>query len=202
MGKPEDAIKEYRAAAAVEPGSIPLALRLAELFQTRGQSDAARRELDRVAERLAAPRNLGRRRWCWRARVAATDLLLALAYMNRGDATKAEPLLRKLLEKPDLLTIQAAIDFYLAQGAAGRSGTSGGAAGPCADRRRHSGTCPEQLSGAYRELRRSHPAFSRRFDPARNDRSGMARAVSHAVFRRRDRRVCRHGSQRRPCRAR
>lgn len=141
MNRVEGAIDHLSVAAKLEPFSVPVALQLAGLCQSKGDFDRAKKEIDRVmpeirtaeqrhaaAKLLAAQGNDDDALRILEKPVASTgsaesndapdDLLLATIYRQRHENDKVDAVLKKLLEKPDAATIEFAATFYASQGRA------------------------------------------------------------------------------------
>jgi predicted Zn-dependent protease len=137
MKRIDGAIEHLSLAAKYDPFSVPTALLLAGLLQSRGDFDRVREELDHVTPLLRSPEH--RRQAAMlltqqgesdkalrllqsgpRQEGAATqpaeDLLMVALYRRNHQMDKAEAALRNLLEKPELRTILFAVPFYTSQG--------------------------------------------------------------------------------------
>lgn len=134
MKRPDGAIDHLTKALKLDPTSVPIALQLASLLQSQGDYDRVNQELDRVLPRLKTPEQR-RQAALLLAQQGKTeqasklleqqpqeskaggsrddDLLLAMLYRQRGEFDKVEPILQKLLEKPDLSSIKFAVAYYL-----------------------------------------------------------------------------------------
>jgi predicted Zn-dependent protease len=135
----DGAINEMSQAAKLDPGSVPIALQLAAMLQSRGDFERVRQEIDRLsghlnnpAQRQQAALLLARQGNQDRAIALlqgdkddaggskngdADSLLMAVLYNKQGEFEKAEAIVRKLLdEKPDLATIQFAASLYASKG--------------------------------------------------------------------------------------
>jgi tetratricopeptide (TPR) repeat protein len=134
MKRMDGAIEQMTTASKLDPTSVPIAVQLAALLQSRGDFERVRQELDRVSPfmRSAAQRRQaalmlaqqGNREQAVKlledeqknAGGGEGDLLLAMLYARRQQFDKVEPILTKLLEKPQLPTIQFAATYYVSQG--------------------------------------------------------------------------------------
>ena len=130
----DGAIKHMTEATNLDEGSIPYALELARMLQTRGDYERARQELARITPRIS---NAGQRQQVAfllakqgdlesakkilqdtrdQAGKPVEGLLLAMLFNRDGDFQKAEGIVQKLLDqKPDLATIQFAASMYAAK---------------------------------------------------------------------------------------
>jgi tetratricopeptide (TPR) repeat protein len=137
MKRTEGAIDHLSTAAKLEPYSVPIALQLAGLCQSKGDFDRARKEIDRVMplirtpeQRHAAATLLARQgnddealKILQQPQVSSSgksgetpeDLLLASIYRQRRDNAKVDEVLQKLLKTPDVPTIEFAASFYASQ---------------------------------------------------------------------------------------
>jgi len=137
MKRVDGAIDHLSTAATLDPYSVPIALQLAGLCQSKGDFDRAAKAIDRVmpmihspAQRHAAAMLLARQGNDDKALAIlqqpqaaigekATDdqddLLLAAIYRQRHENDKVDAVLHKLLEKPDVPTIEFAASFYASQ---------------------------------------------------------------------------------------
>jgi predicted Zn-dependent protease len=137
MKRVEGAIDHLSIAAKLEPFSVPIALQLAGLCQSKGDFDRARKEIDRVMPQIRTPEQrhaaamlLARQGNddqalqilqkpqilpAGQAKDAPEDLLLAAIYRQRHDYEKVDAVLKNLLEKPDVATIEFAASFYASQ---------------------------------------------------------------------------------------
>jgi predicted Zn-dependent protease len=138
MNRVEGAIDHLSIAAKLEPFSVPVALQLAGLCQSKGDFDRAKKEIDRVMpqirtaeQRHAAATLLAKQgndddalrilekpvaTASAETKDAPDDLLLAAIYRQRHENDKVDAVLKKLLEKPDPATIEFAATFYASQG--------------------------------------------------------------------------------------
>jgi tetratricopeptide (TPR) repeat protein len=145
MKRLDGAVEQLALAARLDPTSVPIALQLAALLQSRGDFDRVRQELDRVAPQLhtAADRRhaatlldrqgdlgeaaklLEQSRTVGVASGAGStdeagqdDLFLAVLYRKQNQPDKAEVAVRKLLDRPEpgLATVQFAASLFAARG--------------------------------------------------------------------------------------
>ena len=129
----DGAIDHLSYAARLEPGNVPVALQLASLLQSRGQFDRVRQELEGINLRmqssdqrhqaallLARQGNLDKAIALLEEQQktdgATPDLLLAALYRRQNQLDKAESMVKRLLEKPDLPAIQFAAALYAGEG--------------------------------------------------------------------------------------
>jgi Tfp pilus assembly protein PilF len=130
LGNISGAVEQMRAVARVRPEDHAVALRLATLLRQQGETDAARAQLDVVAQEPNSPAirqqaaamflALGDRD---RARTileqhpdASSAVLLAQIYMLRREPPKAEDICRKFLDKPSAGLIEFYANFLASQG--------------------------------------------------------------------------------------
>ncbi len=131
-----DAISQLRVAAALAPQNAGVALQLAQLYQSEGDSEHARQYLQQVANSTAATPAQQRQAVALfvadgqvdkaiallrRAQGAGKstpgdDLILAQLYQREGRNISAQRLYRQLLKKPNAAVIAAASEFYARQG--------------------------------------------------------------------------------------
>lgn len=133
MKRVDGAIDHLSHAAKLEPGSVPIALQLSALLQSRGDFERVREELDRVAPRMKSPaerRNAALLLAQQGSEGGAIellesqnangqkqdDLLLATLYRKNGELDKAEAVVRKLLEAPDAASVEFAVSLFTSQG--------------------------------------------------------------------------------------
>lgn len=138
MNRIDGAIDHLSTAARLDPSSVPIALQLAGLCQSKGDFDRARKEIERVMpsirtseQRHAAATLLARQgnddaalkilenppaTSGGAAMGDEDDLLLATIYRQRHQNDKVDAVLHKLLEKPDVPTIEFAASFYASVG--------------------------------------------------------------------------------------
>jgi predicted Zn-dependent protease len=132
MKRTDGAIEQLSRAAQLDPTSVPIAVQLAALLQSKGDFERVRQELDRVSPFIRSPAQ--RRQAALmlaqqgsgkeavelleqdQKEVGEGDLLLAMLYARRQQFDKVEPILAKLMEKPELATIQFAASFYALTG--------------------------------------------------------------------------------------
>jgi predicted Zn-dependent protease len=138
MKRYDGAIEQLTVASKLDPTSVPIALQLAGLLQSRGDFDRVRQQLDRVLPRIRTP-DQRREAAALLAKQGDTDqamsmlsttqpsgpqyafdqqddLLLAILYRRQHQLAKAEAMAKKLLEKPDVPSIQFAASLYLSEG--------------------------------------------------------------------------------------
>lgn len=137
MNRIDGAIDQLAMAQQLDPESVSISLRLAALLQSRGgtgDADRAQKVLDGISSNI---QNVQQRRQTAllmarqgradqaiqrleesSAQDGATrpDLLLAVLYGQTNQLDKAEAVVKKLMEKPDLATIQFAAALYASQG--------------------------------------------------------------------------------------
>jgi predicted Zn-dependent protease len=138
MKRIDGAIEQLTIAAKQDTSSVPIALELAALLQSRGDFDRVQKELDRVtpwihspSERKQAAAILAQQgnsegalemlehpttRPGEDGAQATPDLLTAELYRRRREFDKAEQVVGKLLEHPDLATIRFAASLYVEAG--------------------------------------------------------------------------------------
>ncbi|HWC89134.1 MAG TPA: tetratricopeptide repeat protein, partial [Pirellulales bacterium] len=138
MKRIDGAIEQLSIAAKQDSSSVPIALELAALLQSRGDFDRVQKELDRVtswihspSERKQAAAILAQQgnsegaldllehpttRPGEDSTEAQPDLLAAELYRRRREFDKAEQVAGKLLEHPDLATIRFAASLYVQAG--------------------------------------------------------------------------------------
>jgi len=139
MRRTDGAVEHYAKAASLQPNNTALALQLASLLKTRGETDRARQELERIAPRLRTSaereraaellaqlgqfdRALGLLEHPSASATTApsgdrkAELLRAMLYANRREFDKAGGIVGKLLQMPDLPAVQFAASFYALQG--------------------------------------------------------------------------------------
>lgn len=135
MGKTDEAIAELQTASNIYPQSTGISLYLAKLLQTRGDTERARVELEKVALSSAKPEQ--RRAAAMMLAEAGSadqaiqvleelktggdeevsDLILATLYRQQGRLAEAEQLLARLLsEQPTPQIIIYAADLYATTG--------------------------------------------------------------------------------------
>lgn len=137
MKRVDGAIEQFTIASKQDPSSVPIALQLAALLQSRGDFDRVQQELDRITpsihtptERQEAAALLADQGNSDRAlellehpttrpgedSLNKPDLLLAELYRRRRNFAKADEVVRTLMQHPDLPTIRFAASLYAAEG--------------------------------------------------------------------------------------
>ncbi len=133
MNRMDGAVEHLQLAARLDPNSVPIAIELAALLRSRGEFDRVQQELDRITPllRTADDRRMAAAEYA-RAGAAGKavtlmeqptatqaapqdDLFMAMLYRKQGQIDKAQAIITKLLEKPDLATVQFAASLYLSQ---------------------------------------------------------------------------------------
>jgi tetratricopeptide (TPR) repeat protein len=130
MKQPDGAVEQLKAASQADPNSVPISLELASAYQAQGDFPQVRQEVERIAPQL--------RTWSQRRGAASIlaqsgaadfalslmqrpgptppagqdDLFMAMLYHQQHQNDKVEPILTRLLVKPDLATIQFAAGYY------------------------------------------------------------------------------------------
>jgi len=138
MKRLDGAIQQFSAAAQLDPTNVTIALQLAALLQSKGDFQRVQQELDRItpqlhseAQRQQAAVLLARQgdsggaakllEQPTRAGDVASeqnrsDLFLAYLYRQRNEYDRAEAVVVKLMDHPDLATVQFAASLYTAEG--------------------------------------------------------------------------------------
>jgi len=136
MNRVDGAIEQLSQAVKLEPYSVPLALQLASLLQSRGDFERVQHELDRVIPQLHSPAQRHQAAMLLTQQgnseqatqllehaqtqpsggEGSEDLLLAVLYRKQREFDKCEAVVKKLLGHPNLATIQFAASLYASQG--------------------------------------------------------------------------------------
>jgi len=132
MKRYDGAVEHLSIASKLEPTSIPIALQLAAMLQSRGDYERVRLELDRLTPHLHSPEQRRQAAVLMsqqgnidgaikllediKKETGQGDLFLASLYRNRGQINKAQEILTSLLDKPNPEIIFFATSFYVSQG--------------------------------------------------------------------------------------
>ncbi|HZZ42264.1 MAG TPA: tetratricopeptide repeat protein [Tepidisphaeraceae bacterium] len=135
LNNSNQAVEELRTASVADPNNTQVALKLSQFLQKRGEFDKAKEVLDRAAQNKGANEDQKRQMAMLLAQQGDSkkaievlqpgsddkggtgdSLLLAMLYRQRNQPAKAEEIVKKLLEKPDPVTVQFAADLYAQQG--------------------------------------------------------------------------------------
>jgi predicted Zn-dependent protease/DNA-binding SARP family transcriptional activator len=133
LKQPDAALTHLYAAYNLNPSSVPVGLQLARLLEVRND-DRAQQVLNEIARRLRTPQerrtaailyaqgnnlskaiDLMEKAKAMPSNVATgagPDLFLARLYLQKQEFVECENVLKKLLEKPDLASVQFAVSFY------------------------------------------------------------------------------------------
>jgi tetratricopeptide (TPR) repeat protein len=139
MKRIDGAIQQFSTAARLDPTNVPIAIQLAALLQSQGDFQRVQQELDRVSPQLRS--NLQRTQAAvlldkqgntadaaklLEQSVApsglrtgdqrASDLFLAFLYRQQHQYDRADALVTKLMEHPDVPTVQFAASLYTDEG--------------------------------------------------------------------------------------
>jgi predicted Zn-dependent protease len=134
----DGAIQQFSTAAQLDPTNVTTSLQLAALLQSEGDFQRVQQELDRIAPQLQSDAQrqqaavlLARQGESERAaKLLAqptkpgdvnleqnkSDLFLAYLYRQRNEYDRAEAIVVKLMDHPDLATVQFAASLYTAEG--------------------------------------------------------------------------------------